>query len=68
MLGCKQFDTLMDLNKKFKVEDGERLIDIGRYRRLVGTINWTGVGWAEVSLNYFTCARTGPVLKQWTSG
>lgn len=35
MLGCKPFDTRMDPYQKFK-EDGERLIDAGRYKRLVG--------------------------------
>lgn len=38
MLGCRLCDTLVDCNSKLCEDDGERLIDVGRYQRLVGKL------------------------------
>lgn len=38
MLGRKPFDIPMDPNQIFKEDDGERLIDVGEYKRLVGRL------------------------------
>lgn len=35
MLGCKPVATPMDPNQKLQADDGQRLIDAGRYKRLV---------------------------------
>lgn len=35
MLGCRPCDTQVVLNWKVQEDDGERLIDVGRYQRLV---------------------------------
>ena len=45
MLDCKPVDTPMDLNVKHVLGQGEPIRDPGRYRRLVG------------KLNYFTITR-----------
>ena len=41
MLDCKPVDTPMDLNVKLVPRQGEPLRDLGRYRRLVGRLNYT---------------------------
>ena len=40
MLDCKPVDTPMDLNVKLVLGQGEPLRDPGRYRRLVGRLNY----------------------------
>ena len=40
MRDCKLVDTPMDLNVKFILGQGEPLRDPGRYRRLVGKLNY----------------------------
>ena len=40
MLDCKPIDTLMDPNVKLVPGKGEPLRDTGRYRRLVGRLNY----------------------------
>ena len=40
MLDCKPIDTPMDPNVKFVPGQGEPLGDLGRYRRLVGKLNY----------------------------
>lgn len=38
MLGCRPCDTPIDPNCKLGEADGERLLDVGRYQRLVGKL------------------------------
>lgn len=38
MLGCRPCDTPIDPNCKLEEDEGERLIDVGRYQRLVGKL------------------------------
>ena len=40
MLDCKPVDTPMDPNVKLVPGQGESLGDLGRYRRLVGKLNY----------------------------
>ena len=40
MLDCKPVDTPMDPNVKLVLGQGESLGDLGRYRRLVGKLNY----------------------------
>ena len=40
MLDCKPVDTPMDPNVKLVLSQGELLRDLGRYRRLVGKLNY----------------------------
>ena len=40
MLDCKPVDTPMDPNVKLILGQGESLGDPGRYRRLVGKLNY----------------------------
>ena len=40
MLDCKPVDTPMDPNVKLIPKQGESLRDLGRYRRLVGRLNY----------------------------
>ena len=40
MLDCKPVDTPMDSNVKLVLGQGEPLRDLGRYRRLVGKLNY----------------------------
>ncbi|KAF3621221.1 hypothetical protein FXO37_32903 [Capsicum annuum] len=43
MMGCRPIDTPMDQNAKFLPGQGESLSDTGRYRRLVGKLNYLTV-------------------------
>jgi len=43
MLGCKSIDSSMDVNTKLLSDQGKLLDDVGRYRRLVGKLNYLTV-------------------------
>ena len=49
MLDCKPIDTLMDLNVKLVPRLGEPLRDLGRYRRLVGKLNYLTITRPDIS-------------------
>lgn len=38
MLGCRRCKTLTDPNHCLQANEGERVMDIGRYQRLVGKL------------------------------
>ena len=49
MLDCKLIDTLMDPNVKLIPSQGEPLRDPGRYRRLVGKLNYLTITRPDIS-------------------
>ncbi|RVW98183.1 Retrovirus-related Pol polyprotein from transposon RE1 [Vitis vinifera] len=49
MLDCKPVDTPMDLNVKLILGQGEPLGDPGRYRRLVGKLNYLTITRPDIS-------------------
>ena len=49
MLDCKPVDTLIDLNVKLVPTQGEPLRDPGRYRRLVGKLNYLIITQSNIS-------------------
>ena len=49
MLDCKPVDTLMDPNVKLVPSQGELLRDSGRYRRLVGKLNYLTITRPDIS-------------------
>ena len=49
MLDCKRVDTPMDPNVKLVPSQGELLRDLGRYRRLVGKLNYLTITRPEIS-------------------
>ena len=49
MLDCKPVDTPMDLNVKLVPSQGELLRDPGRYRRLVGKLNYLSITRSNIS-------------------
>ena len=49
MLDCKPVDTPMDPNVKLVPGQGESLGDLGRYRRLVGKLNYLTITQANIS-------------------
>ena len=49
MLDCKLVDTLMDPNVKFVPGQGEPLRDRGRYRRLIGKLNYLTITQPNIS-------------------
>ena len=49
MLDCKPIDTPMDSNVKLIPGQGEPLQDQGRYRRLVGKLNYLTITWPDIS-------------------
>ena len=49
MLNCKPVDTLMDPNVKLVPGQGEPLRDPGRYRRLVGRLNYLTITRSDIS-------------------
>ena len=49
MLDCKPVDTHMDLNVKLVQGQGESLGVPGRYRRLVGKLNYFTITWPDIS-------------------
>ena len=49
MLYCKPVDTPMDPNDKFVPGQGEPLRDLGRYRRLVGRLNYLTITRPDIS-------------------
>ena len=49
MLDCKLVDTPMDLNVKLVPSQGEPLRDPGRYRRLVGKLNYLTITRPNIS-------------------
>ena len=49
MLDCKPLDTPMDPNVKLVPSQGELLRDLGRYRRLVGKLNYLIITWPDIS-------------------
>ena len=49
MLECKPIDTHMDPNIKLVPGQGEPLRDSGRYRRLVGKLNYLTITWSDIS-------------------
>ncbi|RVX09717.1 Retrovirus-related Pol polyprotein from transposon RE2 [Vitis vinifera] len=49
MLDCKLVDTPMDLNVKLVLGQGEPLGDLGRYRRLVGKLNYLTITRLDIS-------------------
>ena len=50
MLDCKPVDTHMDPNVKLVPGQGESLRDPGRYRRLVGKLNYLTITQSDISL------------------
>ena len=46
VLNCKPVDTLME-NVKLVPSQGELLRDPGRYRRLVGKLNYLTITWSD---------------------
>ena len=48
MLDCKPIDTFMDSNVKLVLGQGEPLQDLGRYRRLVGKLNYLTITWPDI--------------------
>ena len=49
ILDCKPVDTPMDPNVKLVLSQGELLRDLGRYRRLVGKLNYLTITWPNIS-------------------
>ena len=49
MLDCKPVDTPMDPNVKLVPRHGEPLQDPGRYRRLVGRLNYLTITRSDIS-------------------
>ena len=49
MLDCKPVDTPMDPNVKLVPGQGEPLRDPGRYRRLVGRLNYLTITRSDIS-------------------
>ena len=49
MLDCKLVDTPMDPNVKLVLDQGELLRDRGRYRRLVGKLNYFTITRSDIS-------------------
>ena len=49
MLDCKPVDTPMDPNAKLVLGQGELLRDLGRYRRLVGKLNYLTITRPNIS-------------------
>ena len=49
MLECKPVDTPMNPNVKLVPGQGEPLRDLGRYRRLVGKLNYLTITWPDIS-------------------
>ena len=49
MLDCKPVDTPMDPNVKFVPGQGELLRDAGRYRRLLGKLNYLTITRSDIS-------------------
>ena len=49
MLGCRSNDSPMDVNLKLLPDQGELLEDVGRYRRLVGKLNYLTVTRPDIS-------------------
>ena len=49
ILECKPVDTPMDPNVKLVPGQGEPLRDPGRYRRLVGKLNYLTITWSDIS-------------------
>ena len=49
MFDCKPIDTPMDLNVKLVLGEGEPLQDPGRYRRLVGKLNYLTITRCDIS-------------------
>ena len=49
MLDCKSVDTPMDPNVKLVPSQGELLQDPGRYRRLVGKLNYLTITRPDIS-------------------
>ena len=51
MLNCKPVDTLMDLNVKLILGQGEPLCDPGRYQRLVVKLNYLTITRRDISFH-----------------
>ena len=51
MLDCKPVDTLIDLNVKLLLGQREPLQDPGRYRRLVGNLNYLTITRSDISFS-----------------
>ena len=49
MLDCKPVNTFIDPNVKLVPGQGEPLRDLGRYRRLVGKLNYLTITWPDIS-------------------
>jgi len=43
MLGCRSIDSPIDVNTKLLPDQGELLKNVGRYRRLMGILNYLTV-------------------------
>ncbi|RVW64783.1 Retrovirus-related Pol polyprotein from transposon TNT 1-94 [Vitis vinifera] len=64
MLDCKPVDTPMDPNVKLVPGQGEPLGDPGRYRRLVGKLNYLTITRPDISFPAKVyCTRTEVILK-----
>ncbi|RVX18320.1 Serine/threonine-protein kinase ATM [Vitis vinifera] len=67
MLECKPVNTPMDPNVKLVPGHGEPLRDPGRYRRLVGKLNYLTITWPDISFPEHQakvcCMKTGAMPK-----
>ena len=57
MLDCKPVDTPMDPNLKLVSSQGELLQDPGRYRRLVGKLNYLTITRLNISFPVSVVSR-----------
>ena len=51
MMGCTPIDTPMGLNVKLLLVQGEKLSNPGRYRRLIGKLNYLTVTRPDISFH-----------------
>lgn len=49
MLGCKPCETSIDCNNKLKEDDGDRLLDVGRYQQLVEKLIYLALMHPDIS-------------------
>jgi len=65
MLGCRSIDSPMDVNVKLLPDQGELLEDVGRYRRLVGKLNYLTITRPDITFavsvvsQFLSAPRTG---------
>ena len=55
MLGCMSINSLMDVNTELLPDQVELLDDAGRYRRLVGKLNYLAVTRLDITFAVSFC-------------